>query len=45
MNYKPNNLEASDRLAKRWVGVLKHVDRAEHCIPFSLYPRNMMPLQ
>ncbi len=45
LNYKPNNLEASDRLAKRWVTVLKQVDRAEHCIPFSLYPRNMMPLQ
>jgi choline dehydrogenase-like flavoprotein len=45
LDYKPNNLEASDRLVKRWATVLKQVDRAEHMIPFSLYPRNMMPLQ
>ncbi|MUG99301.1 dehydrogenase [Scytonema sp. UIC 10036] len=45
LNYKPNNLEAGDRLAKRWVGILKKGDRAEHLVPFSLYPRNMMPLQ
>lgn len=45
LDYKPNNLEASDRLIKRWVSVLKQIDRAEHFIPFSIYPRNMMPLQ
>ncbi len=45
LDYTPNNLEASDRLAKRWIDMLKQVDRAEHTIPFSLYPRNRMPLQ
>jgi len=45
LDYKPNNLEASDRLVKRWVSILKQVDRTEHAIPFSIYPRNMMPLQ
>ena len=45
LEYKPNNLEAGSRLMKRWTGILKQVDRAEHLIPFSLYPRNMMPIQ
>ncbi|WP_427162342.1 GMC oxidoreductase [Aliinostoc sp. HNIBRCY26] len=45
LEYQINNREASDRLTQRWVNVLKQVDRAEHCIPFSLYPRNLMPLQ
>jgi len=45
LDYKPNNLEASDRLIKRWVGILKHVDRVEHCIPFSIYPRNTVTIQ
>jgi choline dehydrogenase-like flavoprotein len=45
LEYKPNNLEASDRLIKRWVGILKQVDRAEHCIPFSIYPRNTVNIQ
>lgn len=44
LDYTPNNLAASDRLAKRWVDILKQVDRAEHTIPFSLYPRNAIPL-
>jgi choline dehydrogenase-like flavoprotein len=44
LDYKPNNLEASDRLANRWIDILKQVDRAEHTIPFSLYPRNAVPL-
>ncbi|MBD2102795.1 FAD-dependent oxidoreductase [Leptolyngbya sp. FACHB-261] len=45
LDYKPNNTEASSRLIKRWTSVLKQVDRAEHTIPFSIYPRNMMPIQ
>jgi choline dehydrogenase-like flavoprotein len=44
LDYKPNNLVASDRLANRWIDILKQVDRAEHTIPFSLYPRNAVPL-
>jgi choline dehydrogenase-like flavoprotein len=44
LDYTPNNLEASDRLVKRWIDILKHVDRAEQITPFSLYPRNMMSL-
>ncbi|OLP15768.1 dehydrogenase [Leptolyngbya sp. 'hensonii'] len=45
LEYKPNNLVASDRLVNRWVEILKQVDRAEHMLPFSLYPRNRMTLQ
>ena len=37
LDYNPNNLEASDRLTKRWINTLKQVDRAEHTIPFSIY--------
>ncbi len=44
LDYTPNNLEASDRLTKRWINTLKQVDRAEHTIPFSMYPRNTMTL-
>ncbi|OCR01798.1 dehydrogenase [Oscillatoriales cyanobacterium USR001] len=43
--YQPNNLAAADRLVKRWIEVLKQVDQAEHTIPFSIYPRNFIPLQ
>ncbi len=45
LDYKPNNLEASDRLIRRWIEILQQVDRAEHCIPFSIYPRNTMTIQ
>ncbi|MDV2994700.1 MAG: 6'''-hydroxyparomomycin C oxidase [Chroococcidiopsis sp. SAG 2025] len=45
LEYKPNNTEAASRLIQRWATVLKQVDRAEHFIPFSLYPRNTIPLQ
>lgn len=45
LEYKPNNLKASQRLIQRWISILKQVDRAEHCIPFSLYPRNAVPIQ
>ncbi|MEG3437275.1 GMC family oxidoreductase [Pannus brasiliensis CCIBt3594] len=46
LNYKLNNTEASDRLIHRWTSVLKTIDRgAMHVIPFSIYPRNQMPVQ
>ncbi|PSB65376.1 hypothetical protein C7B79_05770, partial [Chroococcidiopsis cubana CCALA 043] len=45
LEYKPNNTEAASRLIQRWATVLKQVDRAEHFMPFSLYPRNTIPLQ
>jgi choline dehydrogenase-like flavoprotein len=46
LNYTPNNTEAADRLIHRWTSVLKAIDRqAEHVIPFSLYPRNQLPIQ
>ena len=36
----------SDRLIHRWTSLLKSCDRnALHVIPFSLYPRNQMPVQ
>jgi choline dehydrogenase-like flavoprotein len=44
LDYAQNNVAASDRLANRWIDILKQVDRAEHTIPFSLYPRNAIPL-
>jgi choline dehydrogenase-like flavoprotein len=44
LDYTPNNLEASNRLTQRWIDILKQVDRAEHIIPFSIYPRNTMTL-
>ncbi|NEQ54542.1 MAG: GMC family oxidoreductase, partial [Leptolyngbya sp. SIO3F4] len=43
--YTPNNVEAADRLINRWTQVLKAVDRAEHVIPFGIYPRNKTPIQ
>ncbi|MBL1178932.1 GMC oxidoreductase [Pantanalinema sp. GBBB05] len=46
LNYKPNTTEAADRLIHRWTSILKAMDRnAMHVIPFSIYPRNHMPLQ
>lgn len=46
LNYAPNNTEAGDRLIHRWTSVLKTLDRqAMHVIPFSLYPRNQVPVQ
>lgn len=44
LHYQPNNTEAGDRLIQRWTQVLKAVNRAEHLIPFGLYPRNKTPL-
>jgi choline dehydrogenase-like flavoprotein len=38
--YTPNNQEAADRLAHRWTGVLKSINRnLQNVMPFSLYPR------
>lgn len=46
LNYTPNNTEAGDRLIHRWTSVLKAMERkAMHVIPFSLYPRNQVPVQ
>ncbi|MGF1535218.1 MAG: GMC oxidoreductase [Elainellaceae cyanobacterium] len=45
LHYTPNNTEAGDRLIHRWTQVLKTIDRAEHVVPFGIYPRNKMPLQ
>lgn len=45
LDYKPNNTEAGSRLIKRWAAVLRQIDQTEHLIPFSLYPRNMVPIQ
>ena len=45
LDYTMNNLEARDRLIHRWTSVLKAADRhTKHVVPFSLYPRNIMPL-
>ncbi len=45
LDYTPNNIEARDRLIHRWTSVLKATDRhTKHVVPFSLYPRNIMPL-
>lgn len=45
LDYIPNNVKAGDRLLHRWTQILKAMDRAEHVIPFGIYPRNKMPLQ
>lgn len=45
LNYTPNNTEAGDRLITRWTQILKAVDRAEHVIPFGIYPRNKTSIQ
>ncbi|NER80711.1 MAG: GMC family oxidoreductase, partial [Leptolyngbya sp. SIO1D8] len=45
LDYTPNNVETADRLINRWTQVLKAVDRAEHVIPFGIYPRNKTPIQ
>lgn len=45
LRYTPNNLEARDRLIHRWRTVLRAVDESVmHVMPFSLYPRNLLPL-
>lgn len=46
LDYTPNNTEATDRLIHRWTSILKSIERkAMHVIPFSLYPRNQVPVQ
>ncbi|MEM9006849.1 MAG: GMC family oxidoreductase [Cyanobacteria bacterium P01_F01_bin.86] len=45
LDYTPNNTEAADRLLDRWTQILKAVDRAEHVLPFGIYPRNKTPIQ
>ncbi|MEL7315515.1 MAG: GMC family oxidoreductase [Cyanobacteria bacterium J06559_3] len=45
LDYTPNNTEAANRLIQRWTQVLKAVDRAEHVLPFGIYPRNKTPVQ
>ncbi|MEA5462961.1 GMC family oxidoreductase [Leptothoe sp. PORK10 BA2] len=45
LSYTPNNVEAADRLIHRWTQMLKAVTRAEHVIPFGIYPRNKTPIQ
>jgi choline dehydrogenase-like flavoprotein len=46
LNYTPNNTEAGDRLIHRWTSILKTLAcQAMHVIPFSIYPRNHVPVQ
>ncbi|WP_017300936.1 GMC oxidoreductase [Nodosilinea nodulosa] len=45
LRYKPNNTAAGDRLIHRWTQILKASDRAEHAIPFGIYPRTKTPIQ
>ena len=46
LDYTINNNEAADRLIHRWTSVLKSVNRGfKHVIPFSIYPRNHVPVQ
>ncbi len=45
LHYAPNNTVAGDRLIHRWTHILKASDRAEHIIPFGIYPRTKTPIQ
>jgi choline dehydrogenase-like flavoprotein len=46
LDYTPNNTEAADRLVHRWTSVLKAANEStKHVIPFSIYPRNTVPVQ
>ncbi|GFE71425.1 dehydrogenase subunit-like protein [Chroococcus sp. FPU101] len=45
LDYTPNNLEAQNRLVHRWTEILKAIEQADYLIPFSIYPRNHMPIQ
>lgn len=46
LDYTLNNTEAAERLVHRWTSVLKAVNRGfKHVIPFSIYPRNHLPVQ
>lgn len=45
LNYTDNNLEAYERLVKRWSWMLKEVDCGCHIYPSSLYLKKKIPLQ
>lgn len=48
LDYKPNNVEAHDRLIYRWMEVLKDVEKSIEQSVFQrsgLYPRGEMPVQ
>jgi choline dehydrogenase-like flavoprotein len=46
LDYTPNNTAAADRLIHRWTSVLKSANEStKHVIPFSIYPRNTVPVQ
>ncbi|MBI4289385.1 MAG: GMC family oxidoreductase [Chloroflexi bacterium] len=45
LRYKDNNVEAYDRLVRRWSEVLKSIDCGERIIPCSFYFRKKIPLQ
>ncbi len=46
LDYTLNNTEAADRLVHRWTSILKSANEStKHVIPFSLYPRNHVPVQ
>lgn len=45
INYTNNNIEAFNRLIKRWTEVLKSIDRPHQIAPFSLYITKKMPLR
>ncbi len=46
LDYTLNNTEAADRLIHRWTSILKSANSStKHVIPFSIYPRNHVPVQ
>lgn len=46
LDYKPNNVEAHDRLVYRWIEVLKRVESAQpKLFGRSTHPRSDMPIQ
>ena len=45
LDYKPNNLEARDRLVDRWIEILKKINKAsKFIVPIGFYPRSFMPI-
>lgn len=45
LEYTENNLEAFERLMKRWQGVLESVNAASHFVPLGLYLKKRIPLE
>jgi choline dehydrogenase-like flavoprotein len=45
LQYHENNSEAWDTLVRRWIGVLKSIDLADHILPNSVYFKKKIPLQ